>query len=130
MPEYTSPLVSSASRHPLFTDMLSSLSTPNMSSSPLTSPGGRPLGRGLDDSPAISGTSGDSRRTAPLDSGEVLVSVDLADHMFIKQHARLHAAHCAYGSCVLHPLIEHVPSIVVEAGNSFNGSFCEVGRSF
>ncbi|KAL0048243.1 hypothetical protein WJX82_010954 [Trebouxia sp. C0006] len=78
MPEYTSPLVSSASRHPFFTDMLASMSTPNMSSSPLTSPGGRPLGRGLDDSPAISGTSGDSRRTSPLDSGEVVSGVRAA----------------------------------------------------
>ncbi|KAL0027195.1 hypothetical protein WJX77_002236 [Trebouxia sp. C0004] len=78
VPEYTSPLVSSASRHPFFTEMLSSMSTPIMSSSPLTSPGGRPLGRGLDDSPAISGTSGDSRCTAPLDSGEVLSGVRAA----------------------------------------------------
>ncbi|KAL0030112.1 hypothetical protein WJX79_008475 [Trebouxia sp. C0005] len=78
MPEYTSPFVSSASRHPFFTDMLSSMSTPNMSSSPLTSPRGRPLGRGLDDSPAISGTSGDSRCAAPLDSGEVLSGVRAA----------------------------------------------------
>jgi len=98
MPEYTSPLVS---RHPFFTDMLASMSTPNMSSSPLTSPGGRPLGRGLDDSPAISGTSGDSRRTSTLDSGEVLVSVDLADRTFPRQHVRLHATHYACGAYIL-----------------------------
>ena len=94
-----------------------------MSSSPLTSPGGRPLGRSLDDSPAISGTSGDSRRAAPLDSGEVVVSVNVADHMFMRQHARLHAAHCTCGAYLLHPVMEDGTSIVVEAGNSFDGSF-------
>ena len=55
--------------------------TPNMASSPLHSPGGTSLGRGLDDSPAISGTSWMSQRAASVNSPASVVSVLLPKHM-------------------------------------------------
>lgn len=38
-------------------DMLSPMATPSTASSPLYTPGGRALGRGLDESPCISGST-------------------------------------------------------------------------
>ena len=48
--------------------------TPSMTPSPLTTPGGRSLGRGLDDSPAISGTSANSQSAGAFDSPALVVS--------------------------------------------------------
>ncbi len=38
----------------------------------------------------------------------------------MRQHARLHAAHCTCGAYVLHPFMGHSISIVYETGNSFD----------
>lgn len=52
IPEYGTP-----SRSQSFMDMLSPMATPSDASSPLCTPGGRALGRGLDESPCISGST-------------------------------------------------------------------------
>lgn len=95
-PDYPSPFANSASRQ-FSIDLLSPMPTPNMASSPLHSPGGTSLGRGLDDSPAISGTSWMSQRAASVNSTASVVSVLLPKHMgrlrFI--HADLFLFACA-----------------------------------
>lgn len=72
MPDNTSPLATGFARHSFFTESQVLTST---AASPLTTPGGRSLGRGLDDSPCISGASaGNANRGISLDSPAIAVS--------------------------------------------------------
>ena len=75
MPDNMSPLVTGTSRHSCFSELQSNVLTSSTAASPLTTPGGRSLGRGLDDSPCISGASADdSGRGVSLDSPAIVVS--------------------------------------------------------